>query len=412
MMSNLDINKYIKVIPTRKYKNVNLYLRFSIESKPLMKEKVALLCKLIGDVSKKYPTKQEMAKARDMLYGMVCEPTYKVRANIITLSLRFSFINPKFLDVSIDEYNSFIKEVLYNSLINQETLDEAKRTIKAAVLRRIDKPAVYASERIISIIGKDNPKYLINSEDKTFASNIEKIKLSDILSAYKTIINNEQLNIYLCGDLSTDDIRKLTTYSFANRKSVKLVNKRCTYPKKRTIVDKKDISQSYLSVLYSTPFSKNHKDYFAWFIGNAYFGVLPTSLLFSQVREKMSLCYSIVAIDYKYEGLVRVSTNIDGKKKDEVIKAIDEQFNRMVKGDLDESDLETAKILMSNTIMGIYDDLDALVGYYYESELSGFKYSIEEYCENIMKVKVSDVKRVFSKYKPYFTYLLLGSKND
>ena len=411
MTNNIINNKYIKVIQTRKYKNINLYLRFSIENKPLMKEKVCLLCKMIGDVSKKYPTKQEMARVKDMLYGVVCDPTYKFRANIITMSLRFSFINPKFIDNTIDEYNDYIKEVLYNSIINEETLSEAKRTIKAAILRRIDKPTSLASERIINIIGQDNPNFLIHSLDKKFISNLNKIDLDDILQTYKSIINNAQLNIYLCGDLNDRDINKLTTYSFANRRDVQLVSKKCLYSKRRNVTDIKDISQSYLSIIYSTPFNKNHKDYFAWFIGNAYFGVLPTSLLFSQVREKMSLCYSITSIDYKYEGLVRVTTSIDGKNKDKVIDAINTQFNRMVKGDFKESDLQTAKFLMCNTIIGIYDDLDALVNYYYESQLSNFNYSIEEYCENIMKVTTKDVCRVFSKYKPYFTYLLLGTKN-
>lgn len=409
MMNN---NEFIKVINTRKYKNINLYLRFSIEYKPLLKEKIALLCKMIGDVSNKYPTKLEMTKVKDMLYGISLSSSYKARANILSLSLHYSFINPKFVDVTIDEYNEFIKETLYNSIINESTLDEAKRTVKSSILRKIDKPSAKASERFIEIVAKDNPEFAIYSENEKFVKNIDKIKLDDLKETYRTIINKAQLNIYLCGDIDDSDISKLTTYSFKNRNLVSLKAKKIKCKEKKIIIDKKDISQTYLSMVYTTPFNKSHKDYFSWFIGNALLGVVPTSLLFSQIREKMSLCYAITSYDYKNEGLIRIITSIDAKNKDRTIKEIENQVNRLITCDYDSSLLDTAKALICNTLIGTYDDLDALVDYYYESYISGFNYSIEQYCENISKVTVKDVANVYKKYNHYFNYVLLGTKNE
>lgn len=405
-------NSFIKVINTRKYKDINLYLRFSIEYKPLMKEKIALLCKLIGDVSNKYPTKLEMTRAKDMLYGISLASSYKARANILTLSLHYSFINPKFVDATIDEYNDFIKETLYNSIINEATLAEAKRTIKYAALRKIDKPQAKSTERFIEIVSKDNPEFAIYSEGDKFIKNIDKIKLEDIKQTYRTIINNCQLNIYLCGDIENNDINKLTTFSFNNRNLVNLKTKKITGKPKKTIIDKSDISQTYLSMVYTTPFNKNHSDYFAWFMGNALLGVVPTSLLFAQIREKMSLCYAITSYDYKNEGLIRIITSIDAKNKDKTIKEIENQINRLATCDYEPELLDTAKALICNTLIGTYDDLDALVDYYYESSLSKFNYSIEEYCENVSKVSVKDIAKVYKKYKHYFNYALLGTKDE
>lgn len=407
-----SFEKYIKVIQTRKYKDINLYLRFSIENKKLIKEKVALLCKLIGDISNKYPTKLEMTKAKDMLYGISLTSSYKVRANIITFSLHYSFINPKFVDINIDEYNQFIKETLYNSIINEKALEEAKRTTKSAILRKIDKPSVKATERFTEIVSKDNPYFSIYSENEKFIKNIEKIKLDDIKQTYKDIINKAQLNIYLCGDIENEDIRKLTTFRFDNRNIINLKTKKIVCKEKKLISDKLDISQTYLSMVYVTPFNKNHKDYFSWFIGNAILGVLPTSLLFSQIREKLSLCYSIVSYDYKNEGLIRIITSINAKNKDKTIKEIENQINRLKVGDYDPCLLETAKVLICNSLIGTYDDLDALVDFYYESFISNFNYSIEEYCQNIMKVTVKDICNVYKKYKHYFNYVLIGTKNE
>lgn len=411
-MNNLSNQKYIKVIQTRKYKDINLYLRFSIENKPLLKEKVALLCKLIGDISNKYPSKLEMTKARDMLYGINLNASYKVRANIISLSLHYSFINPKFVDATIEEYNNFIKETLYNSIIDKKTLDEAKRTVKAATLRKIDKPTAKANQRFVEIVSKDNPEFEIYSENEKFIKNIDKIKLDDIVKVYRTIINKSQLNVYLCGDLDNNEVFKLTTFNFNGRDEAKLKVKKIKHHEKKMIIDKKDISQSYLSVVYATPFNKNSKEYFAWFLGNAFLGVVPTSLLFSEVREKMSLCYAISSVDFKNEGLVRIVTSIDAKNKDKTIKAIETQIKRLISKDYDETQLEITKTLMCNSIISIYDDLDALIDYYYESMLSNFNYSIEEYCENISKVTSKDIANVYKKYNHYFNYILLGTKHE
>ena len=411
MMKN-NLNQSIKVIKTRKYKDINLYLRFSIENNPLMKEKVALLCKLVGDISEKYPTKLSMTKAKDMLYGMSLNTSYKVRANIITFSLHYSFINPKFLRTSIKEDRDFILETLNNSIINANTLDEAKRTIKAATLRKNDNPTSKANQRFIDIVSKDNPSFGIYSENNDYINNIDIIELDDLINTYKKIVNNAQLNVYLCGDLKTSDIKTLTDFDFTNRKKIKFRFSKLTCPEKRMIVDKLDISQSYLSVVYKTPFNKAHKDYFAWFLGNAFLGILPTSLLFNEVREKMSLCYAISSIDYKNEGIVRIVTSIDAKNKNKTIKAIEKQIKRLIDIDYDISQLDITKTLLCNSLMGTYDDLDALIDYYYESHISGFNYSIQEYIEKIMAVTPKDISNVYKRYSHYFNYILLGTKDE
>ena len=161
---------------------------------------------MIGEVSKNYPSKLEMTRAKDMLYGISLLTSYKSRANIITLSLHYSFINPRFVDASIDEYNAFIKESLYNSIIDSNTLDEDNRTIKAATLRKIDKPAAKANERFIEIVSKDNPSFSIYSENKQFIKNIDKITLQDLRE-------DEKKNEFIYNGGIIEFVKKLNSFS-------------------------------------------------------------------------------------------------------------------------------------------------------------------------------------------------------
>lgn len=405
-------NKFVRVIKTSKYKDVNLYLRFSFENKDNALVKACLLSKLIGEITNKYPTKHEMVAGKDMLYGFSCDCNFKNNANLVSLYIHYSFINPKFVDVSIDEYNTFIKETLFNSIIDEKTLKEAVTTFSAALRRKNDKPSAMSTERFIEIVSKDNKDFNNLSRGEKFINSLAKISVDDLKQMYRYIINKAQLHVYLCGDLSDSDVAKLTTYRFDNRDSFSIESHRHQYKKKKTIIDKKDISQTYLSVVYSTPFSKKHKEYYAWLMGNYLLGVGPTSLLFSEIREKMSLCYTIDAVAYRTSGIVRISTCIDGKNKDVAIKEIINQVNRLACLDYDHNILDITKRYVINNLMGVYDDLDSLVDYYYTNDLFNEDISVEEYCAKINEITVKDIAKVYKKYVPYFNYILLGTKHE
>lgn len=405
-------NKFVRVINTRKYKDINLYLRFSVENKNNYLEKICLLSKMIGDISKKYPTKAEMTACKDMLYGMSIDCSYKTTVNLVTLSIHYAFINPKFVDATISEYNSFIKETLFNSIIDENGLKEAKTTIAASIARDNDKPAYLSQEKFVEIVAKDNKEFNNYSRGDKFISNLQKIKLDDLREAYKYIINKAQLNVYLCGDLSDNDIAQLVTYRFDNRNVVEIKTHRAKYQKKKKLVDNRPISQTYLSVVYTTPFSKKHKEYFAWLMGNYLLGIGPTSLLFNEIREKMSLCYSISSHCYKHEGLVRIATSIDAKNVDIAIKQIMAQVDRLANKKYELKQLDSTKSYIIDSFSGLNDDVDALVDFYFDNDLSDLHYSIEEYCEKLHEVSVEQIAKVYKKYVPYFNHVLLGNKHE
>ena len=103
-------NSHIKIIKTRKYKDINLYLRFSIPYSKTNHASLLLLSKMFAESSIAYPNKTLMSKQRDMLYGINVSCSCKSRANIISFNIQYGFINPKFLsDINIDDYISCIK---------------------------------------------------------------------------------------------------------------------------------------------------------------------------------------------------------------------------------------------------------------------------------------------------------------
>ena len=82
-------------------------------------------------------------------------------------------------------------------------------------------------------------------------------------------------------------------------------------------------------MMYPTHVTLSSPDYWTLRTGSCIFGQLPTSLLFQEVREKRSLCYSIYSSILSYDGVMSVSTGIDSAHLDEVKELVEQQRQRL-----------------------------------------------------------------------------------
>ena len=95
MNEKVVFNDNLCLMKTNKYKTIQLFLYYT--GKYSIKKKVALniLTTIIGDYSIKYDTKEKMVKAKDYLYDADINCNIKLRANLMTFTVKYSFINPK-----------------------------------------------------------------------------------------------------------------------------------------------------------------------------------------------------------------------------------------------------------------------------------------------------------------------------
>lgn len=408
-LSELLIRKdNLYLVKTTKYKSVNIYLRFAFEYDELFKAKLMVLANMLGEISEKYPTKESMMKAKDMLYSFSINTNQNNIGNLITLTINYDYINPHFLnDVKEEDFIELIDETLYHQLFTEDFFKETLRNTKANIKRDFDVPSNLATDNFIKEVGKDVKAFNVYSND--VIDELDSLKLSEVIETYNQLFNT-RVDIFVIGDYSD----KLVDY-LSNIKSKKDLFIECrAYP--FTLRDEIDyslnVSQSTLIVSYSAPYVKTSDEFIAFNLANIMFGGIPSSLLFSEVREKYSLCYSIFARAFRYEGLVIVKTDIDGKNKDKVLEEINKQFIRMQNLDFDPELLDIAKLMLINSSLSIDDDLDYFCDYYYANALCGLNTSVNEYIEKVNEVTLSDISKVFSNYKNYLTYFLEGTKHE
>ena len=92
MKNNIQkINNNLTLIKTRKYKDINVYLRFSIYYTLKDQASLFVLSKIFSLTSTKYPNKSIMSKAKDMLYGINVSSQCKSRANILSFNVQYEW---------------------------------------------------------------------------------------------------------------------------------------------------------------------------------------------------------------------------------------------------------------------------------------------------------------------------------
>jgi len=405
-------NKSVKIEfnKTNKYKYCNAFYFFTLPYSKKTNAALKLLSNVIGESSTLYDTKEKMSKIKDMLYGtsVICEASNN--GDYVTLRLNYSFLNPKFTGVDEIEYLNFFKEIIYNCLISKELFEENKRLLIDNIKRTLEKPNVLAKNKVVEVIAKDDPSIMSHNVD--IVCDVESLTLKDVKDSYDDLIKNSDVVSVIYGDLKEDIIKGFKEIKLGGDKEYHQIEKKGSYIKKEKVVEEMPFSQSSLFILFTNPitcFSDNSDD---WVIGDLLLGGVPTSLLFEEVREKLSLCYDISVSEFVCHGISYIKTNIDGSKADIVIDECNKQINRLINKDYDQSKLESTKEIIINSLIQSKDDFETCAKRYYNQYLSNRYRTTEERIEKIQAITMDDISNLFKEYKPYFIYLLKGTKNE
>ncbi|MEG2685215.1 MAG: insulinase family protein [Erysipelotrichaceae bacterium] len=236
------------------------------------------------------------------------------------------------------------------------------------------------------------------------------MSVEDIKEEYKLMLEKNNIKILCCGNFNDEQLNLLkNTLNFKQRNTklksyYKLNNELSTKP----LIIEKELSQSNIVLCWQTNINRKDEGYFALRLGDGLFGSNPSSLLFSEVREKHSLCYSIYSNLVSYDGVLLVTTGVESKNIDKTIELVKQQMERMKAGDFSDELLETAKKLQTNTLMNMLDNQNSLLARALHDEICERNLSVKEEIEMINNISREDIIDAFKDLKLINTYVLKG----
>jgi len=149
----------------------------------------------------------------------------------------------------------------------------------------------------------------------------------------------------------------------------------------------------------------------ALIVFNAIYGAGETSKLFTNVREKMSLCYHVGSMIDKNKGVMIVSAGIGPSDYGTALDEILAQLKRAPDGEVCDWELTAAKRSVITSIKQAMDRPGGLEEIYFDESVSDYPYDPYDLCKNIDSVDLGRVVESASEIAVDTVYFLSSDIN-
>lgn len=407
----------LNIIPSKQFKTTRIFISFikNIESKKELAER-ALLANYLEMCSQNYPTQIDIARKLSQMYGASFGSSVDRRGNYQLINFSIDYIEGKYLVGNEDLFSEvieFLKEIIFNPLkvgenknFDEETFTRQKNnTITYLKSIKEDKQA-YATAKLRKLYF-DNEIQQVPSFGES--EDVEKLTISDLMDAYQKMLNTDRVEIMISGDVNTDEvINKFSVLPFKAR-NISRVSMSYTQEIKQEIVtqiDEEPLSQSKFDMAFRLPVVYRGDLHYAALVFNSLFGGSALSLLFTVVREKMSMAYYANSNFDPFRQLLVVQTGISYANKDKVQELILEQLERLKKGDFEDELLKQNKNNLISSYISRLDSQTSALLRAQSAALTGINVTIEEWLDNLQSVTKDDVMKVAKMVELQATYML------
>ena len=376
--------------------------------------KNALLPAVLLRGSEKHPDLRAITEKLDDLYGASVGASVRRVGDYQTTGLYCSFIEDRFTGGQpvLAPMIAFLRELLFEPVLEDGGFDAdfvagEKKNLIATIESELNDKRAYAMGQLLRKMCKADSYGIPRLGD---ARTVAAIDAKDLYAHYQNILRTSTIHLFYVGS-DPERAERLLREAFKE-----LPRDVAPLPPQSPFHDAggcdetetMDVTQGKLCLGYTTPITNKREDFAAMQVLNVIFGSGMTSKLFMNLREKLSLCYSIGSAYYGSKGIVTVSAGIDFDNEELSRKEIAAQLEACCRGEITEEELTAAKEALLSGLRGVHDSPGAIEGYYATSALSGLSMSVAEYMEAIAAVTAEDAAAAARTLKLHTTYFLKG----
>jgi zinc protease len=308
-------------------------------------------------------------------------------------------------------------ELLRHPAFREDKLTLAKKQMNSSISRRNDESDDIA-EMQTDILGYGkNSAYARVPEYATVAA----IKRDDLLQWHKDHVSPNNINFGVVGDFDSKEMEATLRKAFGDwTKGAKVPEPKVAIAPAQPgiyVVDKSDVNQSEIRMI-GLGIERRNPDYYALQVMNEIFGGGFSSRLFSNLRTKAGLAYSVgggVGSGWDHPGLTILQIGTKTETTTEAIKGLWEQVDLLKKEAPTDVEMKRAKDAILNSFIFNFDTPAKVLREQETYEFYGYpKDFLEQYRAGVEKVTAADVLRVANKYvhKEELKVLIVGNASE
>ncbi len=392
---------------------------------PIKKECVAanaLLPFVLTTCSKKYPDFSKLNYKLGKLYGARLDASAEKYGDYQLLKMSVSLINDRY---SLEE-ESLLKRACdlllglifepstENGAFLEEDLKREKRKAIEHIKNESSDKRLYARQQMLSAMFSEDvyglPKCGTEEE-------VNAITGESLYSAWINMLESAYLRVQVVGAALPQGLFESISEKFSELKRENVLGCTFTKPAKEsdkvnTVSEEMAVKQGKLVMGFTTKEYGNDDETLPILIMNDIFGGGPYSRLFSNVREKMSLCYYCSSSATRIKGYLMVDSGVEPQNAEKAKSEILNQLEIVKKGEFSNFEFESSLRSVADTLRTYSDSLTTIDRWYTLKANNKTAYSPEELAEKIKNITKEDVIKAANGVKLHTVYTLMPKKEE
>lgn len=396
-------------VKTTKFKTIAFAFKFT-DFFNINKRLTQIICsQLFSEKCDKYPTKELMTIACDSLYSPGLALDRNSFSNYDTFGVYFHFVNPKYTDLSIEDYFIFMQDVLNSKQFSEVDFQEAKLRAIESFERKSEKQLFKAMLENLRIYQQfqDYSMYQLDLKQELL-----RFSYQDFMARYPTLLCNSNCKVIVVGDVEEDKVKNFVMSLNFSTKQLNINSPLKLLPKIDPIEIDNQSTQSVAILNFNCPIKFASADYYKWIFSLVCLGKGTSSKLFKEVREKNSLCYNIGIGEFKHEGVFYIYSLIDAKNFPKLKQLSFKQIEDLSNGLISDEDFNRCKKVVIQSILSEDDSIQDLVERSFHHLIFQLNIDKNDLIGLYQSFTKQDIASVMKKAEFTFSLLLKGNKHE
>lgn len=343
--------------------------------RPMKKEEAAanaLIPSVLLRGSETCPDIASISAKLDELYGASVGTLVRKKGEVQLVGFYCDYVQDEYVDEPVfAPVMAFLAELLLhprleNGAFPEAVVDSEKLNLENAMLSRINDKRTYAASQLIRTMCAGQPYGIPRIGEP---EDLKNITAKSLYAHYRDLLATSRVELFYMGSLSPAAVTKVLQAALAElpRAEVFIPVGTTPAPQARPVQEKTerlDVTQGKLSLGFFTDITAKDPRYPALVLAATVFGGGATSKLFTNVREKMSLCYYASASFEKFKGVLSVSSGVEFSKLETAKTEILRQLEACKAGDITDDELESARGYLVSDLKIAMDSPGRLDDYY------------------------------------------------
>ncbi|MGI6014240.1 MAG: EF-P 5-aminopentanol modification-associated protein YfmF [Oscillospiraceae bacterium] len=367
-----------------------------------------------------HPDMESLSAALDDLYGAAIDPIVRKKGEIQSIGFYADFIDDAYVPGNaaiLEQVTALLGEFLLSpntrgGLFLPAYVEGEKAKLLEKIRGRVNDKRSYSLYRLNELMCQfeDYAVGALGNEAEA-----EGIGYQKLTKHYRSILASSPIEIFYCGSAEFSRVESALVSAFAGlpRGDFDLelgtdIRMNALEETVRYYTDELDVTQGKLAVGFRLGSCMEEPDTAAIRVFNAVYGGSLTSKLFTNVRERLSLCYFASSGVDLHKGILRVSSGIEFDKFDAALAEILSQLDAIKRGEITEEELDSSRKYVAGGLRTITDSTAHLEDFSLSSTLQGLDCTPQELAALAESVTKEEVVAIANGVECDTVYFMKG----